>query len=273
MFSPPRTCLGLRPDTLEDMPELVGPTAGPVRDTASLGDRPAMKPWVVKARSVARKTGAIGLINRLRPTRPYEMRAHEALTGAVQPGDVVWDIGANVGVYSELFCQRVGKDGLVVAFEPLAECCERIRERLPQCAWLRVENVALGDTDTTGRLVTGADSAQNHVETTADARNGAAGSIPVQICRGDTARARLGRPPNVVKVDVEGFEEEVLGGMGEMLASPELRCLLVEVHFMKLEARGQAMAPVRIEKLLRNRGFKTTWVDTSHLFAVRDRNS
>ncbi len=73
----------------------------------------------------------------------------------------------------------------------------------------------------------------------------------------------------MIKVDVEGFEEEVLQGMGEMLTSPELRSVLVEVHFMKLELRGKATAPVRIEKLLRDKGFKTNWVDASHLFASR----
>jgi FkbM family methyltransferase len=228
-----------------------------------------MKPWVVKARSLARKTGAIRLINRLLPARSHERRAHQALTAALRPGDVVWDVGANVGLYSELFCRHVGPDGLVVAFEPSEESCAGIREQLPDCAWLRVENVALGDADTTGRLVTGADSAENHVATEADARNGAAVSIPVEIRRGDTMCGRLGRVPNVIKVDVEGFEEEVLLGMGELLASPQLRCVLVEVHFAKLEARGQAMAPVRIEKLLGTRGFRTSWVDTSHLFAAR----
>ena len=73
----------------------------------------------------------------------------------------------------------------------------------------------------------------------------------------------------MIKVDVEGFEEEVLQGMGEMLTSSELRSVLVEVHFMKLELRGKATAPVRIEKLLRGKGFKTNWVDASHLFATR----
>ena len=179
-----------------------------------------MKPWVVKARSLARKTGAIRLINRLRPVGAYEQRVHQALTAALRSGDVVWDVGANVGQYSELFCRHVGPNGLVVAFEPSVESCARIRERLPDCAWLRVENVALGDADTSGRLVTGADSVENHVATEADAHNLAAVSIPVEIRRGDTVCDRLGRVPNVIKVDVEGFEEEVLLGMGELLASP-----------------------------------------------------
>src|ERR1035437_146001 len=133
-----------------------------------------MKPWVLKIRSLARKTGAIRVINCLRPFRSYEQRAHRALTAALRPGDVVWDVGANVGLYSELFCRHVGPDGLVVAFESSAESCAGIRERLPDCAWLTVENVALGDADRTGRLVTGADSVEDHVATEADARNGTA---------------------------------------------------------------------------------------------------
>jgi len=224
---------------------------------------------MVKARSLSRKTGLTGLINLVRPAGSYESRVHDALTGVVKPGDVVWDVGANVGLYTELFCQWVGNRGSVVAFEPWAESCQRIRQRLPDCSWLQVENVALGQTDATGRLVTGADSVDNHIQTEAETLDGNAASIPVVICRGDTVCNRLGRVPNVVKVDVEGFEEEVLRGMGDLLSSPALRCLLVEVHFKKLELRGQPMAPVRIEKLLRASGFRTRWVDASHLFATR----
>ena len=228
-----------------------------------------MNIWAIKARSLARKTGVIGLLNRLRPSGTYEKRVHEALAGAVKPGDVVWDVGANVGIYSEWFCQWVGKDGLVVAFEPCVESCERTRERLPDCAWLRIENVALGEADTTGRLVIGAESVENHIETEEDRLNGVGDSIPVVICRGDTVSDRMGRVPNVVKVDVEGFEEEVLEGMQRGLASPVLRAVLVEVHFLKLEKRGRLAAPSRIQKLLEGKGFRTRWVDASHLFATR----
>ena len=228
-----------------------------------------MKPWVIKLRSFARRTGVIGIINRFRPASPYEQRVHQALTSAVRPGDIVWDVGANVGVYSELFCQWVGKDGRVVAFEPFADSCRQIRERLPGCAWLQVENVALGDTETTGRLLMGPESVENHIDTATDPPAADANSVPVEICRGDAVCKRLGRAPNVIKVDVEGFEEEVLHGMGDMLASPELRSILVEVHFMKLEKRGRPTAPIQIEELLQAKGFKTNWVDSSHLFANR----
>jgi FkbM family methyltransferase len=228
-----------------------------------------MNPLLIKARSIARKAGVIGIINRLRPAGSYEEHFHEALVTAVRPGDIVWDIGANVGLYTEQFCQWVGKDGFVVAFEPGVEACASIHERMPNCAWLQIENAALGETNTTGRLVIAEGSVDNHVATDADEAEGDANSIPVVISRGDTICKRLGQMPNVMKVDVEGFEEEVLLGMGEVLTSPLLRSVLVEVHFLKLEMRGRATAPVRIEKLLKSKGFATTWVDASHLVATR----
>jgi FkbM family methyltransferase len=228
-----------------------------------------MNSLLIKARSVARKTGVIRLIHRLWPAGSYEEHFHKALTAAVKPGDVMWDVGANVGLYTEQFCRWVGKDGHVVAFEPTLESFENIRRRLPNCEWLTVENVALGETDTTGRLVIAEGSVENHIETVVEQLNHEVNSVPVVICRGDTICERLGQTPNVVKIDVEGFEEEVLGGMEKMLADPALRSVLVEVHFMKLELRGRATAPIRIEKLLRNKGFRTNWVDVSHLVATR----
>ncbi len=48
-------------------------------------------------------------------SKPYEERFHQSLLNAIRQGDVVWDIGANVGVYTVLFADRVGPSGTVVA--------------------------------------------------------------------------------------------------------------------------------------------------------------
>jgi FkbM family methyltransferase len=208
-------------------------------------------------------------VHRLFPAKAYEERFHQELVEAIRSGDVVWDVGANVGLYTEQFCQWVGDQGFVVAFEPGAECCERIRERLKDCAWVAVEQAALGESDMTGRFVTGESSVDSHLQTEADIENGDLESAAVTVWRGDTVCRRRGQVPNVVKVDVEGFEEEVLMGMDEMLGFPELRSGLVEVHFLKLEMRGRAAAPVRIERLIREKGFRTRWVDASHLVGSR----
>ena len=75
--------------------------------------------------------------------------------------------------------------------------------------------------------------------------------------------------PNVVKIDTEGFELDVLQGMGTVLAEPALRGVFVEVHFGLLADRGMADAPSTIEALLRAAGFETTWVDPSHIAGTR----
>src|SRR5208337_2172509 len=81
-------------------------------------------------------------------------------------------------------------------------------------------------------------------------------SSPVRIIRGDEYD---GPRPNVMKIDVEGFEEEVLTGMPRVLADPRLRAIFLEVHFALLEQRGKTTAPLRIERTLREYKFRTKW--------------
>ncbi|NEQ84963.1 MAG: FkbM family methyltransferase [Moorea sp. SIO2I5] len=45
----------------------------------------------------------------------------------------------------------------------------------------------------------------------------------------------MGYYPNILKIDVEGFEIEVLKGMQTVLASSTLRAVFIEVHFKLLE--------------------------------------
>jgi len=90
-----------------------------------------MNSFLIKARTLARKSGLLKLINRLRPKQPYEDKFHQALAAAVHTGDVVWDVGANVGLYTEMFCEWTGPTGMVVAFEPGRESVAKIRERIP----------------------------------------------------------------------------------------------------------------------------------------------
>ena len=57
-----------------------------------------------------------------------------ALQALVRPGDMVWDIGANIGLYSRLLANKFDA-GNVVAFEPMSGCfiaeqaCEALRPR------------------------------------------------------------------------------------------------------------------------------------------------
>ena len=60
----------------------------------------------------------------------YERELQEVFTAHVRPGDVVFDVGANVGFYSLLAARLVGPKGRVVAFEPAARNVALLEQHL-----------------------------------------------------------------------------------------------------------------------------------------------
>jgi FkbM family methyltransferase len=222
-------------------------------------------------RSIARRLRLTGFVERLQALRgdDYEAAFNDALRGAVRPGDTVWDVGANVGYYTTRFSEWVGPEGTVVAFEPIPASFDALRAAVADADNVRLVNVALGDVTTTMPLALDEDptSAVNSFAKTA--RAGAA-VLELPVRRGDELRAADELPrPHVLKVDVEGFEQEVLEGLGATLSDPACRAVLCEVHFTVLESRGRKQAPDAIVRLLEGHGFDVCWTDASHLVATR----
>ena len=84
-----------------------------------------MKLWSTKLSPTIRRASLKDFITGLRNSDPLGT-VSKALTMAVRPGDVVWDVGAGDGTFSELFCQLVGSEGAVFAFESRPALCEMI---------------------------------------------------------------------------------------------------------------------------------------------------
>jgi FkbM family methyltransferase len=210
---------------------------------------------------------ARGVLQRLRGDTDYEVRFSRALMSQVRPGDVVWDIGANVGLYSLQLSEAVGTSGKVFAFEPMPSCFAALTQRSQGCANIQAIQAALGDRTGIAQITVDADELST---TNSLFVRGGAQTLDVRITTGD-ALVHSGEVPvpAVLKVDVEGFEEEVLRGLSQTLANPTCRALFCEVHFGILDARGERHAPSRIVQMLRDRGFKTRWIDASHLGAER----
>ena len=60
-------------------------------------------------------------------TGTHEVQVQEALRRTVRAGDVVWDVGANIGSFALLAAGLVGPAGRVIAIEPEAGCAAAIR--------------------------------------------------------------------------------------------------------------------------------------------------
>jgi FkbM family methyltransferase len=173
-----------------------------------------------------------------------------------------------VGLYTKIFAEKTGSKGGVFAFEPMPEFFKELCAETRAYPWVRNENLALSDFDGTSRILIDKTATMGHLETFAG-ESSTGKSVAVTVTRGDAYLTKSGVTPNLLKIDVEGFEEEVLAGMPTLLTAPELRAVFVEVHFAMLEERGHADAPLRIEKMLRSKGLVPKWVDASHIVAKR----
>jgi FkbM family methyltransferase len=226
-----------------------------------------MNKAMIKARSIARRIGLKRLYYRLAPYA-YEEKFHNEICAELRQGDLIWDVGANLGFYTKIFAEKTGSSGRVFAFEPVPETYEKLCRATRDYPWVENEHIALSDFDGSSRLLIDAVGTMGHLESFAGETSTAI-SVNVPVMRGDSYFAKSGMTPNVLKIDVEGFEEEVLAGMKTLLAAPQLRAVFLEVHFGILESRGRPEAPLQIEKLLRGNSLIPSWVDASHIVAKR----
>jgi FkbM family methyltransferase len=229
-------------------------------------------PLAVKCRNLIRRSEvARSLYQRWMARRDYEENFSNRLLAAIRPGDVVWDVGANVGLYTRRFLER--QAGRVVCIEPAPAAVAQLNATYPADgpygSRVDVLPLALSNVNGAAGFLASGDDVTNRLVGAND--RGPVIDVPVE--RADALVARGAAPmPNVVKVDVEGFELEVMQGFGDLLARRELSGVFIEIHFRLLHERSLDHAPGEIERLLKTSGFRTQWLDLSHVEALRPRS-
>lgn len=143
----------------------------------------------------------------------YEYAKQRLFARMIHSGDVVFDIGANVGFYTLLAASRVRVDGVVVAFEPLRQNTHFLRRhlRINRFDGVRVIEAAVGKRNGTAHFQPHASSAMGRVSEN--------GSLVVeQVSLDELCDVRAIPDPMLMKIDVEGAELNVLEGASRMLA-------------------------------------------------------
>lgn len=177
---------------------------------------------------------------------------YQWIRAAIRKGEVLYDIGANVGGYTLIALARGAQ---VVAFEPHHE---NYRELCRNVSLNRFESeatlipVALSDRRGALRNPTfAAPAGQSMTLEVSDS-----GPVSIIADRLDDLRRDLSLPaPDHIKIDVDGFELNVLHGATETFAAPSLRTSLVEI-----DLRAQSPDQGRHETVCRffaERGFAT----------------
>lgn len=153
-----------------------------------------------------------------------------ALRRCLQPGAVFYDIGANLGFFSLVAAACVGPHGRVYAFEPVPANAATLRRNaaLNGFANITVLERAASSTSGTARLQLVADLSWSMLDR--NWRHPQTRSvIDVEaVSIDDLVAASDASPPDVVKLDVEGWELDVIAGMRATIArhKPTIICEL-----------------------------------------------
>jgi FkbM family methyltransferase len=160
----------------------------------------------------------------------YDMAAE-----LVEPGAIVWDIGANVGLFSFAAAALAGSSGSVLAVEPdfwLAHLLGRSSQRLKangySCANVKVLCGSVSDSVRISELqIAERERASNYlVEAAGSTQTGGSRQTQTTICMTLDSLLDYFPPPTVLKIDTEAHEAAVLRSAARLLKSarPKIWC-------------------------------------------------
>ncbi len=201
------------------------------RRPPAAGFRPLLTSW--GALILADPSKPLGMS--IHTTGVYDLSVSEVLFRLVQAGDVVVDAGANVGYMTVLAAVAAGPSGTVHAFEPhpglfsvLEQNVAASGHRFPM-ARVVLHDAALGDQEGRADLALPEALANNDglAYVVRDANQSAVKTIAVRL---ETLDATVTEDISVMKLDVEGFELQVLKGAARTLASRRIRHIVFEDH-------------------------------------------
>ena len=165
-----------------------------------------------------------------RPT--WNLVECQGFKAAIHPGSTVLDIGANIGTYSLLFGQWAGPGGQVFAFEPAPESFAALRQHIALNGMKKVifpVRQAISDRVGTLPFFAASTHGTNRLISETEALSSPSQQIETQTI--DVFCARHGLKPDVIKIDIEGFELAALRGAEKTLqARRHELTVFVEMH-------------------------------------------
>lgn len=179
----------------------------------------------------------------------FEFEDESFLMHFLRNEDLFVDIGANVGVYSILGSAHCKAQ--TIAIEPIPDTSRLLKKNIELNGidnLVRVRNCGLSSKPGKIFFTTSLDSA-NHVKSDQDDQSEEYLEIPTL-----PLDAILGsESPSLLKIDVEGFEQEVLSGGTATLSNNALKAIIIELNGSGLK---YGFKDEDIDSLLLSHGFK-----------------
>jgi FkbM family methyltransferase len=156
----------------------------------------------------------------------HEFEEMSFVLHALRANDLFVDVGANIGSYTVLASAVVGARS--ISIEPVPDTFEKLKRNISVNSiqhLVNAYNIGISKTDGIIKFTAGLDT-ENHAaderETPSDIL------IAVKVLALDNLLA--GKQPNIIKIDVEGFETNVIGGADHMLSQTSLNAVIMELN-------------------------------------------
>jgi len=191
----------------------------------------------------------------------YEKETTEYFLENISQGNVVLDIGANIGYFTLLFASLVGKEGKVFAYEPEPSNFEILKKNVKTNNFQNVilENVAVtNSTGTTELYLSEKAAGQHRIYKSKDVKKN---HVSVKTIRLDDYLNNIPffEKISFIKLDVEGSEFGVLKGMEKVLSQNKTIELIME--FSPRQIRDYGADPIDQLHYLKNLEFDFYTVD------------
>jgi FkbM family methyltransferase len=190
-----------------------------------------------------------------------ELLTQSVISQHLRPGDVFYDLGANIGLFSLLAARCVGPTGRVISFEPDPLVAARLRRNIARNGFSNVTVIEAGIWSTSGNFAFApATSASPDRGVGTFMATGNISDRTLIRCYSLDDFIRVAPPPDAIKCDVEGAELEALRG-AENLLTTHPPWILCETHS---EANNRAACDI-----LSHFGYTFETEDGYHILAER----
>lgn len=175
----------------------------------------------------------------------------EDILSELRPDDVFYDIGAYYGWHTLAAAAKLNH-GEVICFEPHPSSYQRLLETTNFSIYENIENynyalsnqkklAKMAESAGPGGKITSEDSEEN--------------SIEIEAIVGDEFIQENDLPqPNVIKIDVEGWEVNCLQGLNQSISKQNCRLLYCELHSHKAKEGDEVRE--KVIEIIKHNGFE-----------------
>ena len=187
----------------------------------------------------------------------YEDAELKVLSNHLKPDSVFIDIGANFGLYSLIASQYISEKGTIFSFEPFPENYKSLCTNLSLNNLQRItaENTAVGSETGTLKLYYNSQEKNLGMVSSNQTQNSDFMTVN-KTCLDDYLKSKSLEKITFIKIDVEGFEYEVLQGMKQTLQQYN-PIILIEV----LDSKSENEVSNKPHELLCEMGYKRFFID------------